>query len=268
MSSPSSSRPLWRGARLVVLTLFVATAVRALLFGVFVIPSQSMMPGLIVGDFFVASKWDYGWSRYSFSSAIPLFEGRKLGPLPKRGDVVIFAGVIDPGQTFIKRVMGLPGDVVEMRRGRFVLNGQELPQRMVSEFVLPLGPNVSCLSLPGVIDLRALTADGMPGCKFLKYIERMPDGSEHAVLDFAISYSDTFGPVRVPEGHLFMLGDNRDDSLDSRAPLIDGGLGMVPTDRVIGKARRIVFSSDGTGSVVRPWSWQTSLRLERLGHIQ
>jgi len=250
------------------MTLLLAAVVRSLLFGIFVIPSQSMMPGLLVGDFFVASKWDYGWSRYAFGPHLPLFRGRVMGSMPHRGDVVIFAGVSDPQQTFIKRVMGLPGDTVEMREGLFVLNGRVLPQRRVSEFVIPLGPNVTCLAIKGLIDLRALTADGRPGCKFLRAVERLSDGREHTVLDFAIAHSDTFGPVRVPEGHLFMMGDNRDDSLDSRMPVSEGGLGMVPADRLLGKARRIIFSSDGTGSLLRPWSWQPALRLERLGPVR
>lgn len=250
------------------MTLLVANMVRVLFFGVFYIPSQSMMPGLVVGDYFTASKWDYGWSRHSLGvSALPL-EGRLLGASPRIGDVVIFSGVADVHQTFIKRVMGLPGDTVEMRRGRFVLNGRELPQRRVSEFVLPLGPNVTCLAIPGLIDLRALTADGRPGCRFLRLVELLPDGREHQVLDFAIAHSDTFGPVVVPPGTFFALGDNRDDSLDSRFAVSHGGLGMVPMDRLLGRARYVFFSSDGTGSLARPWSWQPSLRIERTGRIR
>lgn len=268
MSSTSRSIPLWRVARLVALTLLVANAVRVLVVGVFYIPSQSMMPGLIVGDYFLASKWDYGWSRHSLGvSALPL-RGRVLGAPPRVGDVVIFSGVVDPHQTFIKRVMGLPGDTVEMRRGRFVLNGRELPQRRISEFVLPLGPNVTCLAIPGLIDLRALTADGRPGCRFLRMVERLPDGREHQVLDFAVAHSDTFGPAVVPPGTFFAMGDNRDDSLDSRFPVARGGLGMVPMDRLLGRARLVFFSSDGTGSLLRPWSWQPSLRLERTGPVR
>ena len=268
MDARGRSSQFRKAATIVLFTLVASAVFRTFFFATFVIPSQSMMPGLVTGDFFVASKWSYGYSRYSFSSRLPLFKGRFPDRLPEIGDVVILAGVSDPGTTYVKRVMALPGDVFEMRRGRVILNGRELPQRRISDFVLPLGPNVICLSIPGLIDLRALTADGRPGCKFLRYVETLPSGRTHQVLDFAVTYTDTFAPVRVPAGHVMLIGDNRDDSLDSRIPLSKGGLGMVPTDRLLGKSRSIIFSSDGTGSFVRPWTWQSSFRPERLGPVR
>lgn len=249
------------------MTLLVATIIRGFLFSTFIIPSQSMMPRLLTGDVFVASKWSYGWSRYSFSSSLPLFEGKFFSKQPEIGDVVIFAGVGDPSVTFIKRVMGLPGDTVEMRRGRFVLNGHELPQSRPTDFVIPLGPNVVCLAIPGLIDLRRLTADAKPGCGFLQARERLPSGRGHRVLDFAIARSDTFGPARVPPGTVFLMGDNRDDSVDSRFPVTEGGLGMVPMENIIGKARWVVFSSNGTGSLIKPWTWQGAIRTSQTGII-
>lgn len=257
-----------RIALTVIATLLASSLIRSLLFAAFVIPSQSMMDGLVTGDFFIASKWDYGWSRYSFGARAPRFRGRVMGSLPSVGDVVVFSGVWDPRITYVKRVMGLPGDVVEMRAGRFIINGRVLPQRRLSDFILPLGPNVICLAIPGLIDLRTLTADARPGCRFRRFEEMLPDGRAHTVLDFAITYSDTFPAVRVPAGHLFMMGDNRDDSLDSRIAPEKGGLGMVPIDRVTGKARRIFFSSDGTGSFLRPWTWQEAFRPERIGPVR
>lgn len=254
-------------ARLLAWTLLVATLIRSLLFATFIIPSQSMMPRLLTGDVFIATKWSYGFSRYSFSSHAPLFRGKILGSRPEIGDVVILAGPVDHGVTFIKRVMGRPGDTVEMRDGLFILNGRTLPQFRRSEFVIPLGPNVICLAIPGLIDLRSLTADAKPGCKFIQARERLPSGRMHRVLDFAIARSDTFGPVKVPQGRLFMLGDNRDDSLDSRMPISSGGLGMIPEENVIGKARWVVFSSDGTGSLLKPWTWQSALRPSQTGPI-
>lgn len=255
-------------AKMIFGTLLAATLLRSFVLAPFVIPSQSMMPRLLTGDVFVASKWSYGWSRYSFSSRLPLFKGRIMGSSPEIGDVVIFAGTGDPTLTYIKRVMGLPGDLVEMRRGRFILNGTELYQSRPTDFVIPLGPNVACLSIPGLIDLRRLTADAKPGCGFLQARERLPSGRSHRVLDFAIARTDTFGPVRVPAGHVFMLGDNRDDSRDSRVPIQEGGLGMVPMDNIIGKARSVFFSSDGTGSPLKPWTWQRSFRPEQMGPIE
>jgi signal peptidase I len=267
MDGRRESKSFWRMARLLAWTLLVATLIRSLLVATFIIPSQSMMPRLLTGDIFIATKWSYGYSRYSFSSNLPLFEGRIMGSTPKIGDVVILAGPVDHSVTFIKRVMGLPGDTVEMRDGLFYLNGRRLPQTPRSEFVIPLGPNVICLAIPGLIDLRSLTADAKPGCKFLQARERLPSGRMHRVLDFAIARSDTFGPQKVPAGHLFMMGDNRDDSLDSRFPITSGGLGMVPLQNVIGKARWVVFSSDGTGSVLKPWTWQSAIRPSQTGPI-
>lgn len=267
MDGRVQSKKFWRMARLLVCTLLVATVIRGLLFATFIIPSQSMMPRLLTGDVFVASKWSYGWSRYSFSSSLPIFKGRVWGADPRIGDVVIFAGVGDSNITYIKRVMGLPGDTVQMRNGRFLLNGHELPQTRPSDFVIPLGPNVVCLSIPGLIDLRRLTADAKPGCGFLQAGERLPSGHMHRVLDFAIAKSDTYGPARVPQGHVFMLGDNRDDSVDSRFPVSEGGLGMVPLDHIIGKARWVVFSSDGTGSLIKPWTWQGAFRPSQTGAV-
>lgn len=268
MDDGRNSKKFWKGARLVAITLIAAALIRSLLLATFVIPSQSMMPGLVTGDFFIASKWSYGWSRYAFSSKVHLFDGRLFGSMPEVGDVVIVAGVRDPGTTYVKRVMALPGDTFEMRAGRIVLNGRELPQRRLSDFVLPLGPDVICLSIAGLIDLRALTADGRPGCKFRRFVETLPNGRRHQVLDFAVAYTDTYGPVRIPHDRLMLVGDNRDDSLDSRVGLSKGGLGLVPVDRLLGKARTIVFSSDGTGSFVKPWTWQSSFRPERLGPVR
>lgn len=268
MDGRSGSKSFWRTARLVVGTLLVATLIRAFLFATFIIPSQSMMPRLLTGDVFVASKWSYGWSRHSFSSRLHLFDGRIFGSDPKIGDVVIFAGVSDPGITYIKRVMGLPGDVVEMRQGRFYLNGRMLPQSRYRDFVIPLGPNVICLAIPGLIDLRVLTADAKPGCRFYQAREFLPAGGSHRVLDFAVARSDTYGPTRVPKGHVFMMGDNRDDSLDSRIPIDMGGLGMVPQDNIIGKARWVVFSSNGTGALLKPWTWRGAFRPSQMGRIE
>lgn len=268
MDVEHESKKFWRVARLLAVVLCGAMLIRMFFFATFVIPSQSMMPGLLTGDIFFATKWSYGWSRYSFSSRYPLFEGRILGEEPQIGDVVIFSGVRDPKTTYIKRVMGLPGDVVAMRRGKFVLNGRELLQSPPTEFNLPITPNLICLSIPGLIDLRRLTADAKPGCSFNQAYERLPNGKVHKVLDFAIARSDNFGPVRVPDGYVFMMGDNRDDSIDSRIPVSMGGLGMVPMDRITGKARYIVFSSNGTGSLLRPWTWQEAFRPERIGPIR
>jgi len=266
MQLARSGTSIWRTARLILSTAIIAALIRAFLIAGFTIPSQSMMPGLMVGDFFCASKCDYGWSPYAFSTH-PFFHGRLFGSLPRRGDVVILAGVIDPQTTYIKRVMGLPGDVVEMRAGRLILNGKPLVQQPKGAFAFAIKPGVTCLAIPGLIDLRMRLKDGSAGCHMNLWREQLPDGRWHDVTDFAVARSDTMAPVRVPPGRVFLLGDNRDDSLDSRFQTDMGGLGMVPADRILGKARRIVFSSDGTSSLVRPWTWIGAWRLSRVGPI-
>lgn len=257
---------MFRNVRFLLLTLLGAALLRTFVAAAFVIPSQSMMPGLIVGDMFLATRWDYGLSPYAISEH-PLFSGRLAPSTPKIGDVVILAGVSDPGTTYVKRVMGLPGDVVEMRAGRVVINGHVLPQRHRGIFLFPMKPGVICLAMPPLIDLRARMPDGSPGCHMLLDEERLPDGRWHPVLDFAVAHSDFVRPQVVPKGAVWLLGDNRDDSLDSRFPVSAGGLGMVPMDRIIGRARYILWSWDGTQSLLRPWTWVTASRTRRIGPV-
>lgn len=267
MTLMRSGKTVSRNVRFLLLALALAMLLRTFVAAVFTIPSQSMMPGLMVGDMFVATRWDYGLSPYSISER-PLFSGRIAGTLPRRGDVVILAGVHDPDTTYIKRVMGLPGDLVEMRAGMVVINGHVLPQRHRGIFLFPIKPGVMCLAFPPLIDLRAPMPDGSPGCHMLLNEERMPDGTWHPVLDYAVAHSDFVAPQRVPPGSVWLLGDNRDDSLDSRFPVSSGGLGMVPLDRIMGRARFIMWSWDGTQSLTRPWSWPAASRTQRIGRIR
>lgn len=251
----------------VVLCAIAAFLVRSVAIAPFNIPSESMLPNFMVGDYIVATKWNYGYSRYSTAFGL-LPPGRRWGGSdPARGDIVVFAGPFNPSTTFIKRIVGMPGDTVQMRRGIVWLNGKPVPQRAIPDLIVPISPNKTCLSIPGVIDLRTTMRDGRLGCRYLRRIETLPSGPSYTVLDFAVARSDDTAPFHVPADHYFMLGDNRDDSADSRFSRRVGGLEMVPADRIIGKARLIFFSSDGNAAWLKPWTWRSGIRWDRLGTI-
>lgn len=254
--------------RFVALIALAAYAVRIAVVAVYSIPSESMLPRLQVGDFFVVSKWTYGLSDYSVISAGLPVHFDLFRKMPARGDVVVFTSETSEGTTYIKRVIGLPGDSVEMREGILWLNGEEAWQEAAGDFVIPITPGTTCLFIPGLIDQRYRMPGGEVGCHYRKTIEHLPGGPSYPVVDFAIARSDTFGPAVVPEDHLFLMGDNRDASLDSRWPRSEGGLGMVPVSRVIGQARYVVSSFDGNGSGWQPWTWDESFRPRQLGEIR
>ena len=250
---------------LVTLAIF-AWFLRSLIVAPFVIPSGSMLPTMWVGDYLFVAKWPYGYSRYSFMFDFPNFDGRIFQSMPERGDVVVFR---PPGQEesdFVKRLIGLPGDTIEMRNGTLVLNGKVVKKERMRDFVLPLSPNSPCEVVPGAT--RFVESDGKGGeqCRYPAYLETLPTGRSYVVLDQVDNpEADYFGPVTVPEGHVFMMGDNRDDSLDSRFSAAVGGVGFVPMDHLVGRAMGNFWSTDGSASWIKPWTWFTALRASRLG---
>ena len=230
----------------------------------FYIPSESMMPGLLVGDRLVVSKYPYGWSWVSPSfHVLPHWQGRLWGAMPERGDIVI---VTPPGQNsdYIKRVIGLPGDTIEMIDGTVYINGQALRREERPPTNLPVDDNLPCEEGFGVRQVRG--SDGALYCRMPVFREYLPSGRFYDTIDIGHTSTDDFAPVRVPAGHVFLMGDNRDQSADSRVPLSGAGLGgPVAWENIGGRAEFITFSLDGSSSYFNPISWFTALRGGRAG---
>jgi signal peptidase I len=224
-----------------------------------------MLPALYIGDYIAVAKWPYGYSRFSFPWSQPNFSGRVLSHLPERGDVVVFR-LPSEDADLVKRVIGLPGDMVELRGGRVLLNGKPLAVRPTQPVAMPIGPNSPCRVIPPA-QPRVEERNGRPYCLYPALLETLPGGPSYTVLDqVPASPADNFGPVRVPADHVFLMGDNRDDSLDSRFPAAEGGVDMLPLEDLMGRAEITFWSTDGSSSYLKPWTWFTALRADRLGN--
>ena len=247
--------------RLLLTVAVIAWLFRSLLFAPFSIPSASMLPNMFIGDYVAVAKWPYGYSRFSFPLGLPPFEGRIFAGLPERGDVVVFRG--PQGNDVVKRVIGLPGDTIAVRGGEVILNGQPLRRAPAEPFVTALSPNTPCRK----ITPAGATIDPPQGpCSYTALRETLPGGRTYRILDqLAAGPADTFGPITVPAGRLFVMGDNRDDSLDSRYEPFEGGMGLAPLENVIGRAVTRFWSTDGSASYFKPWTWFTALRADRIG---
>ena len=235
----------------IVYALLIAGVFRTLFFQPFWIPSGSMKDTLLIGDFLFVNKMAYGYSAYSCPFAMCPIEGRILAREPERGDVVVFRHPVN-GQDFIKRIVGLPGDTVQVQNGRLIINGEEAPQVADGNFVETFEPQGPIRSLPQCLEGRV--PQGAP-CTKQKAIETLPGGTTHSVLNVYDGRFDNTGVFSVPEGNYFFVGDNRDNSTDSRERQDFGGVGYVPFDHLIGRADRVMFSSAGR-SLMFVWTWR------------
>lgn len=223
----------------IVYALAIALVIRVLLFQPFTIPSASMEPNLLVGDYIIVSKYSYGYSKHSIPFSPPLFEGRIFERKPQRGDVIVFKLPSDGKKDYIKRLVGLPGDRVQMRDGALYINGEPVKREVVATGVdeSPFGYE-----------------------RFVKQVrETFPAGKSFITADSAESDMDNTPEFEVPAGHYFFMGDNRDNSLDSRVGKDAGGVGFVPAENLQGKAQVILLSWD-QASLIQPWTWFTRAR--------
>jgi signal peptidase I len=235
---------------------------RSFFFSPFNIPSESMLPRLQDGDYLLAAKWPYGYSKYSLPFSAPLIPGRVFAGQPKRGDVVIFKAPPLNEVDYIKRVIGLPGDTVQMVGGILHINGAAVPMAKVADFEIPISPNTHCY----LAAFEVRRADGTPVCRYPQYRETLPGGVSHNILDLGRTPQDDTPPVVVPADSLFLMGDNRDNSMDSRFAAIPGqGIGIVPQENLVGRATIMMFSTDGSSSWYKPWTWLTAARWSRIG---
>jgi signal peptidase I len=252
--------------RFLVTLAILAWAIRSFVVAPFHIPSGSMLPTLYIGDYLLVAKWPYGYSRYSFPFDFPPFPGRVFGSVPRRGDVVVFRHPSDDAD-LIKRVIGLPGDRIEVRGGMLVLNGRALARETLAPFEMTISPNSPCRVVPPATPMIRQTGERTAACLYPAYRETLPEGPSYTVLDQVESArADDHGPLRVPAGHVFLMGDNRDDSLDSRFATVEGGIGFVPVEHLVGRGLVTFWSTNGSASYWKPWTWFTALRSNRIGN--
>ena len=243
--SPSRARRIFDEIKGLVVTggllLFAGTAIGQ----PFIVPSGSMEPTLMIGDEIAAAKYAYGYGRYSAPFGVIPIKGRVLDSPPERGDIVVFALPRDPKQTYVKRLIGLPGDRIQMKGGELFINGQEVERRAVGRMTVAIGG----------MQLAAT-----------KYVETLPNGRTHDIIKVAQGPLDDTEVFTVPSGHYFMMGDNRDNSIDSRVSPDEGGVGFVPAENLIGRVSRVLFSITPFASWREIVTDPAEVRLSRVLH--
>jgi signal peptidase I len=255
----------WAEARGILWLVLAVLGFHSLIAKPFFIPSESMLPGLLVGDRLVVTKYPYGYSWVTPTfHVLPFLPGRLLGRLPVRGDVVI---VTPPGANtdYIKRVIGLPGDTIAVRAGIVYLNGKAIPRRAMGDRLVPVDANTRCDAehYPGFL----VAVRGKPYCRLPIYRETLPNGRSYDTVDLGVrpGRGDFYPEIRVPKDKVFLMGDNRDNSADSRFTLAENGLGgPVPWENIGGRAEFITFSLDGSANW-NPLTWPPSFRPGRAG---
>lgn len=232
---------IWDNIKTVFWAVLIALIIRSFWLEPFRIPSGSMYPTLRVGDYLFVTKYSYGYSRYSFPFGLPLFEGRLLYKEPKRGDIVVFKFPQNTHTDFIKRIIGLPGDKVQVKNGRLYINGTRIKREENGRYIVD-----EYVTIPEF---------------YKQYTETLPDGFSHQIIELSDSERivDNTELFEVPEGAFFVMGDNRDRSDDSRI-----SVGFVPADNLVGRAKFIFFSHDDKGSMFKPWTWFKAIRWKRI----
>lgn len=262
VKKPKKEESWWGTVRFLLYLFLAAVLIRTFIFAPFSIPSASMMPNLLIGDYLFVAKWPYGYSRYSIPFHPIPFDGRVPGGVPERGDVVVFRHPGPHNEDYVKRVIGLPGDRISVRSSVVILNGRPIQRDRIEDFALPVSPNSPCEPQG---EVREETRDGVPYCIFPRYRETLPGGRSFEVLNKTDTWEgDNFDEIVVPAGHLFVMGDNRDDSMDSRFPVERRGVGLLAIDNVLGRAMIGFWSTDGSAQWLLPWTWFTAARWSRI----
>lgn len=242
VSAKSKSGGIVGTIKTIIIAVLIALGVRTFLYEPFNIPTGSMVPTLLVGDYLFVSKFAYGYGAQTLLFGMPAFEGRIFASEPERGDVIVFRLPTNPSEHYIKRLIGLPGDEIQMIEGRLYINGEMVERERIEDYVYQ-------------------------GTRYMQYIETLPNGVAHNIIERSDSAGLDNTPVyTVPEDHYFFMGDNRDGSLDSRVPGRNGQppqVGYVPGDNLVGRAEVIWFSLEDS-SFFEIWNWPTSLRFSRL----
>jgi signal peptidase I len=236
----------------VVYALLIAGVFRTLFFQPFWIPSASMVNTLLIGDFLFVNKMAYGYSKYSCPFSICPLTGRILGTEPVLGDVVVFRHPVN-GEDYIKRLIGLPGDKIQVKAGILYINGMQAPQEPNGQFVETFEQQGPIGGYPRCIEQNP--AEGAE-CFKDRFTETLPNGVRHDVLNIGNGALDDTPIYTVPEKHYFFMGDNRDNSTDSRVAQSAMGVGFVPYENLIGRADRVMFSSAGR-SLLFFWTWRS-----------